>query len=69
MRANRLWRYALGLSPRLAEVVFEENDTRFSIDVSSTRSRRFLLLTSASEKTTSVRSLSAAEPQGVSNLQ
>ena len=69
MRTNRLWRYTLGLSPRLAEAVFEENDTRFSIDVSITRSRRFLLLTAASETTTAVRFLSAAEPQGARTLQ
>ena len=67
MRTNRLWRYTLGLSPRLAEAVFEENDTRFSIDVSVTRSRRFLLLTSASETTSAVRFLSAAEPQGAAH--
>lgn len=65
MRTSRLWRYTVGLSPRLAEAVFVENDTRFSIDVSTTRSRRFLLLTSASETTTAVHFLSAAEPQGM----
>ena len=69
MRTNRLWRYTVGLSPRLAEAVFVENDTRFSIDVSTTRSRRFLLLTSASETTSAVRFLSAAEPQGAANSQ
>lgn len=67
MRTNRLWRYMVGLSPRLSETVLEENDTRFSIDVSTTRSRRYLLLTSASETTTAVRFLSAAEPQGAAN--
>ena len=65
MRTNRLWRYTVGLSPRLAEAVVEENDTRFSIDVSVTRSRRFLLLTSASETTSAARFLPAAEPQGM----
>ena len=69
MRTNRLWRYTLGLSPRLAEVVLEENNTRFGIDVGTTRSRRFLLLTSASETMTAVRFLPAAEPQGTPNVQ
>ena len=69
MRTNRLWRYTLGLSPRLAEAVHQENDTRFSLDISVTRSRRFLLLTSTSVTTTAVRFLPAAEPQGARALQ
>ncbi|KAK9822184.1 hypothetical protein WJX81_008194 [Elliptochloris bilobata] len=64
LRTHRLWRYTLGLSPRLATVVYEENNTRFSIDVGVTRSQRFLLLTTSSETTAAVRYLPASDPQG-----
>ena len=59
-RSYRLFRHALG--EREDELVYEEQDERFSIHVGRTRSRRFLLLVSASHTTSETRFLSADRP-------
>jgi oligopeptidase B len=59
-RSYRLFRHALG--EREDELVYEEQDERFSIHVGRTRSRRFLLLLSASHTTSETRFLSADRP-------
>jgi protease II len=63
-RTNRLWRWTRGAPTGEAELVYEEADPQFSIGLSLTRSRRFLLLAIASETTAAARFLPAAEPQG-----
>ncbi len=57
-RAYRLYRHLLG--GRRDRIIYEEHDERFSIAVEITRSRTYLLLTSASATTSEVRFLDAA---------
>jgi oligopeptidase B len=64
MRPYRLWRHALGEEPRQDVLLYEETDRAFHLEVSLTRSERFLLLESASLTTTETRILPAAEPLG-----
>lgn len=63
MRPYRLWRHRLGDDPASDALVFEEDDLAFHIDISGTRSERFLLLESASLTTTEIRILESARPE------
>ncbi len=60
-RDYRVYRMALG-EPTV--LVYEETDERFRVMVTRTRSRRFLLLFSASHTTTEAQILEAATPAG-----
>ncbi|GAC1702397.1 MAG: oligopeptidase B [Candidatus Acidiferrum sp.] len=62
-RSHRLYRQELG-SKEAAELLFEEKDERFRIDIERTRSGGFLLLTSASHTASEVRFLAANEERG-----
>ncbi|HYY57917.1 MAG TPA: S9 family peptidase [Pyrinomonadaceae bacterium] len=59
-RPFRLYRHTLGKATD--ELLFEEKDEMFELSVSRTRSRRFVLLTSASHTTSEVRYLAADTP-------
>ncbi len=61
-RDYRVYRMTLG---EPAVMVFEESDERFRVFVTRTRSRRFLVLYSASHTTTEARVLDAGTPAGV----
>jgi oligopeptidase B len=61
-RACRLYRHVLGTDTH--ELLYEENDERFSIGVGQSRSRGWLFLTSHSATTSEVRYLSADHPLG-----
>jgi oligopeptidase B len=62
-RSHRLFRHALG-SSGADELVYEEVDERFRLDVERTRSGAFLLLVSASHTASEVWYLHADEPLG-----
>ena len=62
-RSHRLYRHELG-SYEADELLYEEIDERFRIDVERTRSGAFLLLVSASHTTSEVRYLAADQPLG-----
>jgi oligopeptidase B len=59
-RSYRLLRHALGM-PR-DDLIYEEKDPRYDIAVGRSSDRQYLLLTSASSRTSEVRYLSAREP-------
>jgi oligopeptidase B len=59
-RSYRLFRHALG--EREDELVYEEQDERFSVHVGRTRSRELLLLVSSSHTASETRFLSADRP-------
>ncbi len=61
-RAYRLFRHRLGGSDDA--LLYEEEDERFRLDVSQTRSRAFLLLTGESHTAAEVRFLPAGSPEG-----
>jgi oligopeptidase B len=61
-RANQLWRHALGQDASRDTLVYEEKDEMFDVSVERTRSKAFILATSASHTTSEVRVLDAAKP-------
>ena len=63
-RSFRLYRHEVGSDSKHDPVVFEEKDERFNIEVSRTRSKKYLLLTDASHISSEVRFLDAAQPAG-----
>jgi len=63
-RPYRVWRHRLG-TPAADDVkVFEEQDERFGVSVSLTRSERFVVIRSASKLTSEVLLLPATCPEG-----
>jgi oligopeptidase B len=62
-RSYRLYRHVLGSGGPDA-LVYEESDERFHVEIERTRSRGYLLLTSASHTASEVRFLRAADPFG-----
>jgi oligopeptidase B len=64
-RSYRLLRLRLGEPP---EVIHEEEDERFSLHVSRTRSRQFLVLSSSSHTTAEARVLEAGDGRGTFTL-
>src|SRR5205823_7200771 len=65
-RAYRLYRHILGTPIDRDEVIYEEKDGLFSIEVARTRDKKYLVLTSRSMTSTEVRVIQAdraAAPQ------
>jgi oligopeptidase B len=67
-RGCRLWRHRLGTPVASDVMLYEEKDERFRIGVERTRSRKMLLLTSASHTASEVRFLDATRPTGAWQL-
>jgi oligopeptidase B len=63
-RAHRLYRHVLGDSARTDQLLYEESDERFHIDIERSRSGAYLILIINSHTTSEVRFLSAATPLG-----
>ena len=59
-RACRVWRRVIGDSGET--LIYEENDARFSVSVSDSRSRGYIFITSHSATTSEVRFVRADEP-------
>jgi oligopeptidase B len=65
-RGNRLYRHTLGTAVQKDDLVYEEKDDLFSIDVSHTRDRKWIICQSTSKTQSEIRVLPAdrpAEPQ------
>jgi oligopeptidase B len=63
-RPNRLWRHTLGTDPKKDELLYEETDERFELEVERTRSDRYLLISSQSHTTSEIRYLAVNNPRG-----
>jgi oligopeptidase B len=63
-RAHRLYRHALGDSAGTDQLLYEEADERFHIDIERARSGAYLILIINSHTTSEIRFLSAADPLG-----
>ncbi len=61
-RSYRLYRHRLSSTDD--QLIYEEKDERFSINVERTRSHAYLLMTSASHTASEVRYLPATQPEG-----
>jgi oligopeptidase B len=63
-RPCRLYRHTVGASPTTDVLVYFEPDESFFLDISRSRSRRYLLLDITSHSTSEVRFLDADQPEG-----
>jgi oligopeptidase B len=63
-RAHRLYRHALGDSAADDQLLYDESDERFHIDIGRSRSGAYLILIINSHTTSEIRFLSAANPLG-----
>jgi oligopeptidase B len=52
-RPEKVWRHVLGAAREADVLVFEEKDPRFTFEVSKTRNRKYILITSINASTTS----------------
>jgi oligopeptidase B len=62
VRSYQLWRHRIGTDLASDVLVYEEKDSRFSISLDISKSRKFLLLNIDGEHTTEVRYLDVAQP-------
>ncbi len=62
-RPNKLFRHALGEDPTKDALVYEEKDEMYDLDVERTRSKAYVLVTSASHTTSEVRFIPADKPK------
>lgn len=62
LRADRIYRHVLGTDPEEDELVYHEADETFSVRVSRTRSRRYLLIGSHQTVSTEFRFVDAGRP-------
>jgi oligopeptidase B len=67
-RPYRVWRHRAGTPADQDVIVFEEADERFHVNVTQTRSERYLVINSASELTSEVWLLDAATPEAEFSL-
>ena len=65
LRACQVFRHLLGADPSTDQLVFEETDETFSVDVSKTRSRRYLFISSHHTVSTEYLYLDADDPTGL----
>ncbi|HLJ30063.1 MAG TPA: S9 family peptidase [Candidatus Angelobacter sp.] len=63
-RQYRLYRHKVDTDSKNDDLVYEEKDQRFEIEVQKTRSGKYLILVSASHTTSEARYLDAARPSG-----
>ncbi len=68
LRSYRIMRHVVGTDPATDVEVYRENDPTFSVGVSRSKSRRYIMIFSASTMTTEVRYLDAADPYGEFNV-
>jgi oligopeptidase B len=68
MRPYQIWRHRLGTSPTDDVLIHTEDDERFFLNVSATRSGRWIVITAASKTSGESYVLSADEPEGTPRL-
>ena len=62
LRPHRVYRHSIGAELTSDQLVYEESDERYYLDLTKSRSGRFLLITLASKTTTEVHFLDADHP-------
>jgi oligopeptidase B len=63
-RANRVWRHRIGTPASDDVIAFQEDDEKFDVVVGLTRSKKYVVIGSASALTSEYRLLDAANPTG-----
>jgi oligopeptidase B len=64
LRSYQVWRHVLGADQGADALVYEESDPTFGVDVSKTRSEKYILIQSDQTLTTEYRFLDADDPAG-----
>jgi oligopeptidase B len=64
LRSYQVWRHRLGSDPHSDVLIYEESDPTFSVAISLSRSREFILLNIEEERTSEFRYLPADQPTG-----
>jgi oligopeptidase B len=64
LRSYQVWRHRLGSDPHSDVLIYEESDPTFSVAISLSRSREFILLNIDEERTSEFRYLPADQPMG-----
>jgi oligopeptidase B len=64
LRSYQVWRHRLGTNPKSDVLIYEESDPTFSVAISLSRSRKFILLNLDEERTSEFRYLPADQPTG-----
>jgi len=64
LRADKIFKHKLGTSSANELPVFTENDETFSVSISETKSRKFILINSSQTLTTETRYLDLSKPDG-----
>ncbi|MBN1944516.1 MAG: S9 family peptidase [Bradymonadales bacterium] len=67
-RPYQLYRYVVGADPDTAELVYQEDDNRFYLEVEKTRSEGYIIMSMASSATTEAWVLPADDPAGTFQL-
>jgi oligopeptidase B len=62
VRAYQVWRHTVGTDASADKLLYEEADASYELHLETSKSRRFILLTSESQQTTEVRYLAADRP-------
>src|SRR5207302_1990524 len=62
-RPEKVWRHTLGADTSTDKMMFHEKDERFFVNISKTRSKRYLLISLDSSNTTEVHYLDADHPE------
>ncbi|MDO5454770.1 MAG: oligopeptidase B, partial [Corynebacterium sp.] len=63
-RPDSVWRHKIGTPESEDVLVYREEDERFTVGAGGTRSRKYLIIESASKITTETRVLETADPEG-----
>jgi len=64
LRSYQIWRHTLGMDASDDVLVYEEEDEEFSVVVSKTKSRKFILIGSSQTLSSEYRFLEASDPAG-----
>ena len=64
LRSYQVWRHRLGTNPNSDVLIYEESDPTFSVAISLSRSRKYILLNLDEERTSEFRYLPADQPAG-----
>ncbi|MEE4273235.1 MAG: S9 family peptidase [Thermoanaerobaculales bacterium] len=63
LRAHQVWRHVLGSDPSRDELVTQEDDPTFSLEIAKTTSESYIIVTSEHTLTTEVRIIDADDPE------
>ncbi len=64
LRSNKVWKHLMGTAAEQDELIYEEKDETFDLDIEKSKSQEFIYVVSGSTLTTEYRLLNANNPNG-----